>query len=130
MPLYLILLPITLTESRATRAAFLLGFIATIAAFIAPIIARRTLAVLLVASAALPFCVMEIFLNHHTWFEHLPPSWQDRVEIWDYMSYRIVERPFLGWGLGMGSSRLLPYLLPHGQLYRFVDTEAANPHDV
>jgi O-antigen ligase len=123
------LIPASLTESRATRAAFLLGVAATIAGFLAPILARRTLVVLFVASMALPFCVMEIFLHHHAWFEHLPSSWQHRVEIWDYMSYRILEHPFLGWGMGMGSSRLLPYLLPHGDLYRYVVTEAANPHD-
>lgn len=124
----ILLIPASLTESRATRMAFVFGIATTIVAFISPVTARRALVVILFALLAFPFGVMEIFLHDQSWIKNLPPSWQDRVEIWDYMSYRIFERPYLGWG--MGSSHLLPFQLPHGNLYHFVTTEAANPHNV
>jgi O-antigen ligase len=44
------------------------------------------------------------------------------------MSFRIIEHPWLGWGLGSSSS--LPFKEPHGALYMFTDKPAAHPHNV
>ena len=51
-----------------------------------------------------------------------------RVEIWDYLSWRIAERPWLGWGLG--SSHLLEWVNPDSLAYHFVHQPAPHPHNV
>lgn len=126
----ILLFPSSLTESRATRMALICGLATTIVAFPFPILTRRVLAAVLVALLAfpLPFAMWNVFPQHQAWLNHLAPSWQNRVEIWDYISFRIFERPLLGWG--MGSSHLIPYLQPHGNLYHYVMTEAPHPHNV
>ncbi len=124
----ILLIPTSLTESRATRMAFIFGLATTAAAFVAPLLTRRLLVVLLVALLAFPFGITELFLHNQTWVNHLPPSWHHRVEIWDYMSYRIFEHPVLGWGIG--SSQFLPYMQPHGDMYQYVLSNAPHPHNV
>ena len=119
--------PVMLTESRATRLAFFLGLAITIAAQLLPNLTRRTLIGLLMLLVALPFIITAAYIQHPQWITDLPPSWHHRVEIWDYMSYRIFERPWFGWGLG--SSHLLPYAQPHGLTYEFVKQAASHPHN-
>jgi exopolysaccharide production protein ExoQ len=120
-------LPFSMTESRATKVAFILGLTVAGAAAFFPRLVKYSLATTLFASLAMPFAVTRLYLFHHDWINHLPPSWHNRVEIWDYMSYRIFDRPWLGWG--MGTSRLLPYDQPHGSTYQYIASNAGHPHD-
>jgi O-antigen ligase len=122
-----LLIPASLTESRATRMALIFGLATTAIAFLAPMLTRRLLVALLIALLAFPFGITELFLHKQSWVTHLPPSWHHRVEIWDYMSYRIFERPVLGWGIG--SSQFLPYTQPHGEMYQYVKMNAPHPHN-
>ena len=123
----LMLTPVMLTESRATRLAFFLGFAVTIMAHHLPNLARRSLIGLLMVLIALPFIITTAYIQHPQWIADLPPSWHHRVEIWDYMSHRIFERPFFGWGLG--GSHLLQYAQPHGLTYEYVKQAASHPHN-
>ncbi len=123
----LMVLPVLLTESRATRLAFFMGGMVTIIAHSFPNLTRRSLIYILLFLLTLPFMVTAVFIHHPEWIDTLPPSWQHRVEIWDYMSYRIFERPWVGWGLG--SSHLLSYAQPHGMTYQYVKSAASHPHD-
>ena len=118
----------SLSESRATKVAFLLGLAVAGASAFFPRFVKWLLVATTFALPAFPFAVMKIYLFHHDWLNHLPPSWQHRVEIWDYMSYRVFDRPWLGWG--MGTSRLLPFEQPHGSTYLYVASMAGHPHDV
>ena len=77
--------------------------------------------------AAWPFAAQKLFLSRPDLIDRLPHSWQDRVEIWDYMSYRIFDRPILGWGLG--SSPMLPWAEPNGALYHVRLVQAPHPHN-
>jgi O-antigen ligase len=122
-----LILPFSLTDSRATKVAFLLGLAVSGAALLLPRVTKWALVATLLALLSIPFEITRIFLFHHAWLTHAPPSWIHRVEIWDYMSYRLFERPWLGWG--MGTSRLLPYGEPHGASYIYVVTRAGHPHD-
>lgn len=121
-------IPAILTESRTTKFALIFGLMTIAAGKIAPVFVRYCLIAVLVSLLALPFLVTNIFVHHPSWTSHLPDSWQHRSEIWDYMSYRIFERPWLGWGIG--SSHLLPYQDPHGATYVFVKSVASHPHNV
>ncbi len=123
----IMLIPVMLTESRATRLAFMLGGTVTILAHILPNLTRRSLTGLFILLLAMPFIVTAAFTQHPQWIDALPPSWHHRFEIWDYMSYRIFERPWFGWGLG--SSHLLSYAQPHGMTYEYVRAAASHPHN-
>ena len=122
-----LLLPFSMTESRATKVAFLLGLAVAIAAAYFPRLVKWSLAVTLFALLAFPFAVTSIYHFHHDWLDRLPPSWYSRVEIWDYMSYRVFDRPWLGWGIG--TSRLLPFDQPDGSTYHYVVISAGHPHN-
>ena len=123
----ILLAPFSMTESRATKAAFLLGLAVSGVALVFPRFVKWSLVATLFALLAVPFGVTSVYRFHHDWLDRLPPSWYDRVEIWDYMSYRIFDRPWLGWG--MGTSRLLPFADPDGATYHYVVKNAGHPHD-
>jgi len=123
----LILFPASLTESRTTKLAFLLGLATAVAAMVLPRVTKHGLTAILFALITFPFAVMAMFLRYPNWYAHLPQSWQHRVEIWDYMSYRIIDRPFLGWGFG--SSKMMTYQQPHGDMYQWVKASAGHPHN-
>lgn len=129
LPFILVLfIPAGLTESRAAKLALLLGLITTVAACILPQLTRYTLMVVPVACIGWPFAVQTFFLNHYDLLSRFPDSWHSRMEIWDYLSYRLLEHPLLGWGLG--TAHLLPYQEPHGVLYHMNNLPAAHPHNV
>lgn len=124
----LILIPVLLTESRATRMAFFIGGAVTIAAHLSLRLTHRALVISVGMMLMMPFLVTQIFVEHQDWVKSLPPSWHHRVEIWDYMSYRIFEKPWEGWGIG--SSHLLPYAQPHGLMYNYVpQLSTGHPHN-
>jgi exopolysaccharide production protein ExoQ len=118
----ILLIPASLTESRAAKLALVLGLATAIAAYYLPRVTRRVLAFVPFLSIGWPFAAQKIFLIHHDWILRLPHSWRDRVEIWDNMSYRIAEHPLLGWGLG--TIPKLP-VEPQGALYL---DEISPPH--
>jgi O-antigen ligase len=123
----ILFIPASLTESRAAKLALVLGLLATAAYYVLPVVTRRLMMLLPFVVLGWPVVAQKIFLYHHDWIDRMPHSWQDRMEIWDYMSYRIFERPLLGWGLG--SSPALPLAEPHGALYRVTLTPAPHPHN-
>ncbi len=126
--LAIILVPASLTYSRSAKIALIAGFCVCVCVYFLPILSRRCLTLVLFCLIGWPFAVRMFFLKHFASLSHLPNSWRDRVEIWDYLSYRITERPILGWG--MGTSRTLDFIHPHGALY-VIRTEAApHPHNV
>ena len=116
-----------LTSSRAAQLAVVVGLGVWGVACVAPRLARVVLGIFLVACVAWPLGAQWVFSHHQAWLAHLPYSWLHRSEIWDFMSYRIQERPWLGWGVG--SSHLLLPALPHGDLYVFAKGPVGHPHN-
>ncbi len=119
--------PSEMTDSRATRAAICFGLATTVLACLLPVVTHIVLTLVYLALMLMPWGVTLLFINGQTLIRRLPPSWQHRIEIWDYMSYRIFERPWLGWGIG--SSRLLDYRQPHGASYVWITENAGHPHN-
>ena len=120
----LLLFPSSLTESRTAKLALLVGVACSIAALYRPLWVRRLLSLVAVVLMPWPLYAQAFFSYFPAQVEKLPPSWQHRIEIWDYLSYRICERPLFGWGLG--TTHTLDVAQPHGNLYKYA-TEAA-PH--
>jgi hypothetical protein len=124
----MMLLPASLTESRTSKLALVLALGTAAVAAILPNLVRRILTGFLFLLPAWPFVARQCFSLYHDRLSRIPDSWHHRLEIWDYMSYRILEHPILGWGLG--TSRTLDYLDPHGNLYQFATESAGHPHNV
>ncbi len=125
--LCVLVMPAELTDSRATRMAVSLGLATTILAAVAPRLTRAIVTIGFLVLGLMPWAVTKVFLEDQPLIRRMPPSWQHRVEIWDYMSYRIFEHPFLGWGFG--SSHSLDYQNPHGSDYVWITEAAGHPHD-
>lgn len=122
-----LLFPSGLTESRASKLALVLALLTIIAAHVVPKVTRWSLAGLTILLSAWPLVVQKAFVHFQDRLASLPDSWRHRLEIWDYMSYRIAEHPWRGWGLG--TSKLLDYKDPHGELYQVVTAAAPHPHN-
>ena len=122
------LYPASLTESRASKLAFVAATLTVVAAKLAPRFTSRALKSLVFILILWPFAATQGFEMFHGKLAKLPDSWRARVEIWDYMSHRIFEHPFLGWGLG--TSKTLDFANPNGHLYTMVTQNAPHPHNV
>lgn len=122
-----LLIPCLLTESRATQLALMAALFVIVTAHYWPIATRRGLLVLLALTVAWPFAVQNYVSDHAEALRDFPDSWHARMEIWDYLSYRIQERPWLGWGLG--STHTLP-MVPHEVSYTLIRIPAAHPHNM
>ncbi len=122
-----LLFPACLTESHTAKLALIVGVICTAAAFCRPLWVQRGLAVAAVVLMGWPFYARYSFSAFYEGIEKLPPSWRHRAEIWDYLSYRIAERPFFGWGLG--TTHMLDFTQPHGNLYKYAVQAAPHAHN-
>jgi hypothetical protein len=124
-----LLIPTSLTESRAAKLAMVAGLGVTVLAALWPLWTQRGLMLITTLCSFWSYGARFLFTQQPDMVKHLPDSWRARVEIWDYMSYRIDEHPLLGWGLG--NSRALDYVHPHGALYSFiVNQPAPHPHNM
>ena len=123
----LLLFPAGLTESRTVKLALMVGILGAGLVALLPRKIRYVFAVLPAAVLAWPFLVPWVFTHHNDLVQHLPASWHHRVEIWDYMSYRVMERPWLGWGLGTSGD--MSFAEPHGAQYQFATSAAPHPHN-
>ncbi len=126
--LLLIFIPAGLTESRSAKLALIAGLAVILAAHFIPKAMRWLLFTSSVLATGWAFAGRKIFLDFPDLLPRIPSSWRNRIEIWDYMSYRIQEKPFLGWGLG--SSHTLDFANPHGTSYIYTTLPAAHPHNV
>src|ERR1700722_5962486 len=116
-----------LTESRSAKVALVVALAVMGLAFVLPAMTRWLLGVVPVVCLGWPFAAQWFFRTHYAWFTQFPGSWRARMEIWDYMSYRILEHPVLGWGLGTASK--LDFYNPDGALYIFTTGPASHSHD-
>lgn len=116
-----------LTHSRAGQVGFLGALLFFPLAYYAPRFLGWILGCAIAASGFWPFAARALWDHAFHIVQKLPDSWRARVEIWDYLSYRIAERPLTGWGLG-AVPRLSP-ATPHGELYLFTKGPPAHAHN-
>ncbi|MDR3425765.1 MAG: O-antigen ligase family protein [Alphaproteobacteria bacterium] len=122
-----LLFPASLTDSHTAKLALFVGAVCTGVAFYRPLWVQRGLAGGTIVLMGWPFYAQRIFLAVRNDLDRLHDSFRHRLEIWDYLSYRIAERPVWGWGLG--TTHMLDYTKPHGNLYRFATQAAPHAHN-
>ena len=93
---------------------------------------RRAAAPLLFAAVAtvvavLPFLLHAFAHSREALLPYVKYSGFHRLEIWDYMSARIMERPLLGWGLL--SAKSVPIRPEELASYRYADGVGMYPHN-
>lgn len=115
---------LSLTAKLAALAALLI--------FAAAVIAPRLAALALAAGTAAfaLFCplLLHLLASHRgALAPYLKQSGQARLEIWDYMTARVFERPFHGWGFW--SANAVPITPRELSSYRWVSLQGIYPHD-
>lgn len=116
------------THSRAAQGAAILAMLTFGAAAVMPTVTLWGMRFGLLLSLSWPAAAAALYTNSFDMVTKLADSWRARVEIWDYLAYRIAERPLLGWGIGNTSQ--LDHLNPHGAGYLWTKTAASHPHNV
>ena len=116
-----------LTHSRAAQMGMGVAGLVWLLTGLWPRLALSGIGLGLLIALGWPFGVNYLFTHAHDAVYRLSGSWLHRIEIWDYLSYRLLEAPLFGWGLGC--TGLLDWVSPHGAMYRFVALPAAHPHN-
>ena len=90
--------------SATAKAAFLGALVVLLTALVLPRLCETALAVgTLLIAAPLPFVLRLIEVHRAELGEFIKFSALHRLELWDYMSSRVLEHPWLGWGLSSAS---------------------------
>lgn len=74
-----------------------------------------------------PFLSTYAYTHYREMASHLPASAYYRLEIWDCLSFRIMERSLLGWGVG--TAHQIDHMTPNWASYRYVVDSFAHPHN-
>jgi O-antigen ligase len=108
------------------QLSLLTGIVAFAIAAVAPRLVALGLALGSVAAAALtPILALDFGARLLPWAQRIKPSAVHRLEIWDYMSRRALERPLTGWG--WWTAHMLPIHPDELARYQYV-TPNGSPH--
>ncbi len=116
------------TESHTAKLALILGLVTVLGDFVVPVVVPYLMGLATLALPLWPFAASWVFEKRHGLYDTLAKSAQHRIEIWDYLSYRILEKPVLGWGLG--STRTLDFHSPHSDQYQHATFAAPHAHNL
>jgi O-antigen ligase len=113
---------VTVGSSLAGKVGALAGALVLAIAFWQQRLVAAALTGVIAASAAgLPFALRLVTQHRGVLGGYLKPSGLHRLEIWDHMSARVLERPLLGWGFAaadktpISETELSHYLMEHGR---------------
>lgn len=122
-------LALALGVSSSAQLAFLAALVALLIAARLPALVVWTAGIVGAALAlATPFAVRAIAARLSGQAAAIKPSFGHRLEIWDYMSARVMERPLTGWG--WWSADALPITPDELARYRYVGAAgSAHPHN-
>jgi O-antigen ligase len=123
----ILLLPLLLTESRAAKMAFAIAVPTMLIAAYWPRLVRGLLAALAVVLPVWPFVIQKIMAKNPDLGAQMFTSWRHRLEIWDFLSYRIEERPLLG--SGVATAKFLSCESPNYSHYLFIPPCPPHPHN-
>jgi O-antigen ligase len=119
---------LAVTLSLAARVAVAAGLLVLVVAWIAPRLAAIALDWATVAyGLVLPLALRLLAARRDELAPLLKASGVHRLEIWDYMTARVLERPVLGWGLL--SAKSLPIHPDELAHYVYVRPAGVYPHN-
>jgi len=125
---------LSLGPSATGRLAALVGAAVLGASWLSRRMTWRCLAAGTAALAGLTPFLLGVVAEHRSFIAshllltpHLHASGLHRLEIWDYMSARVLERPILGWGLW--SSTAVPIRPDELARYVYADAQGIYPHN-
>jgi exopolysaccharide production protein ExoQ len=112
----------------AARAATAIGILVlALAVWLPRVVAPMLTAGNVVLAASLPF-TMRVMADHRMALApHLKLSGLQRLEIWDYMTARVFERPLLGWGIA--ASNAVPITPAEISTYIYQRSQGIYPHN-
>ena len=113
----------------AVTISFAFGLLVSAVALAAPRLAAGVLAVLVSAAAiATPFVIQGVGRSLMEFADRIKPSARHRLEIWDYLTARALERPISGWG--WQTAQLLPVTDEEKAHYKYFWANGIpHPHD-
>jgi len=113
--------------STTARVILPASFATFLAASLAARGTRRLMALAVIAMAAtLPFLLRMLARDRALLWHRVKESGLHRLEIWDYMTARVLERPLAGWGLG--AAKYVPIRPAEQASYVFVKPSGIYPH--
>ncbi len=113
------------TTARITLPA---GLLILMAAGAAPLPTLRFLACgTATVAVLLPLLLRALAADRALFWRHLKQSGLHRLEIWDYMTARVAERPWFGWGFS--TAKLVPIRPSEQSGFAFVDPHGVYPHN-
>jgi len=119
---------LVVTLSLAARVAVAAGLVVLVLAWVLPRLVEIALACATVAyGLVLPLALRLIAARRDELAPLLKASGLHRLEIWDYMTARVLERPVLGWGLL--SAKSLPIHPDELAHYVYVRPAGVYPHN-
>lgn len=123
-----VLVPVAIGHSTTARVTLPLGMLTLLAAWQAPKMVMRVLTWGGVAAAAtLPILLHMLAADRLLFWRRLKQSGLHRLEIWDYMTSRVAERPLFGWGFA--TAKLVPIRAAEMRSYVWVDPHGVYPHN-
>jgi exopolysaccharide production protein ExoQ len=119
---------LVLGSSAAGRVAGVTGVVVLVLALCVPRLVAAGLATgTALLAAGLPFMLRVLAERHTALVPYVKPSGIHRLEIWDYMTARVVEHPVRGWGLLSASAvPIHPEELSH---YLYANSQGIYPHN-
>jgi hypothetical protein len=114
-------------ESSTARLAAVLAVGALVLATYWPRLVKNGLPIMVaVLAMSLPFLLRVLSKDRSLLAPYIKNSGLDRLEIWDYMSARVLEKPFFGWGLW--SARSVPIRPDELSQYAWAGEHGTYPH--
>jgi exopolysaccharide production protein ExoQ len=117
-----------LGSSAAGRVAGVTGTVILVLAFCAPRLVAAGLATgTVLLAAGLPFILRVLAERHTALVPYVKPSGIHRLEIWDYMTARVLEHPLQGWGILSASA--VPIRSEELSSYIYANSQGIYPHN-
>ena len=117
-----------ITLSLAARVAVAVGLAMLLLTLAMPRLIDRMLSWVVVTLVAVLPAALAVLSNYRTLLApYLKPSGVNRLEIWNYMTARVFDRPLLGWGLN--SAKHVPIRPAELAHYIYVTTNGTYPHN-
>jgi O-antigen ligase len=123
-----VLVAVAIGQSTTARVTLPVGLLTLLTAWWTPKLVMRVLTWgSVMVAGLLPVLLHTLAADRLLVWRHLKQSGLHRLEIWDYMTARVAERPLFGWGFA--TAKLVPIRAAEMRGYVWVDPHGVYPHN-